>query len=267
VAAGVNIDKIALLDNFCWCSSNDPQRLYQLKKADEACYYFAKIYETPYISGKDSMFNDFKGYDEKGNLIKISVPPTLLISSIGIIEDVLKTISIDIKFPYDLIYVLGETKNELGGSEYFALNKSVGNNIPKVNALKNKKLYQSFFQAAKKEIVSSAISITRGGLGVALAKIALAGKLGIEISLNNLPGQVSRNDFILFSESQGRILATINPKNKKLFEKIMKGSSIKQIGQVINNQQLIIKGLDNKTIINLSLEKIEKAYKSVFKNF
>ncbi|KKP61590.1 MAG: Phosphoribosylformylglycinamidine synthase 2 [Candidatus Roizmanbacteria bacterium GW2011_GWC2_34_23] len=267
VAAGVNIDKIALLDNFCWCSSNDPQRLYQLKKAAEACYDFAKIYETPFISGKDSMFNDFKGYDEKSNPIKISVPPTLLISSIGIIEDVLKTISIDVKFPSDLFYILGETKDELGGSEYFAMNNSVGNNVPKVNGLKNKKLYSAFYKASQKQLISSAISITRGGLGVALAKTSLAGKLGIEISLDKLPVSVSRNDFALFSESQGRILATINPQNKKKFEKIMKGNPIKQIGQVTNNQQLIIKGLDNKVIVDLNLEKIEKAYKSVFKNY
>lgn len=267
ITVGVDVDKIFLLDNFCWCSSNDPQRLYQLKKAAEACYDFAKIYETPFISGKDSMFNDFKGYDEKSNLIKISVPPTLLISSIGLIDNVVKTISIDIKFSGDLVYILGETKNELGGSEYFAMNKSVGNNVPKVDAQKNKKLYQSFYEASQKQLISSAISITRGGLGVALAKTALAGKLGIEISLDKLPGQVFRNDFALFSESQGRILVTVNPKNKKEFEKIMKGNQFKQIGQVTNNQQLIINGLENKTVIDLNLEKIETAYKSTFKNY
>lgn len=267
VVAGADINKIHLLDNFCWCSSNDPQRLYQLKKAAQGCYDFAKIYETPYISGKDSMFNDFKGYDEKGDPIKISVPPTLLISSIGIIEDVTKTISIDVKFPGDLVYILGETKEELGGSEYFALYKSVGNKVPKVEAQKNKKLYQSFYKAGRSQLISSAISITRGGLGIALAKTALAGKLGIEVCLNNLLGRVFHNDFVLFSESQGRILITINPKNKKIFEKIMKGNQFKQIGQVTKNQRLVIKGLDNKTIINLNLEKIEKAYKSVFKNY
>ncbi|EKE15416.1 MAG: hypothetical protein ACD_12C00030G0005 [uncultured bacterium] len=267
VASGVSVDKIALLDNFCWCSSNDSQRLYQLKKAAEACYDFAKIYGTPYISGKDSMFNDFKGYDEKGNPIKISVSPTLLISSIGLIEDVLKTVSIDVKFPGDLIYILGETKDELGGSEYFAMNKSIGNNIPKVEAQINNKLYSAFYKATQKQLISSAISLNRGGLGVALIKTALAGKLGIKISLNNLPGKVSRNDFALFSESQGRILVTINPKNKKKFEKIMKEKSIKVIGKVTSNQQLIIKGLDNKEIVNLSLDQIGKAYKSTFKNY
>jgi len=267
VAAGVDLDKIALLDNFCWCSSNDPQKLYQLKKAAEACYDFAKVYETPFISGKDSMFNDFKGYDEKSNPIKISVPPTLLISSIGLIEDVLKTISIDIKFPGDLVYILGESKDELGGSEYFAMHQSIGNNVPQTNASTNKKTYQAFYQVAKKNLISSAISITRGGLGIALAKTSLAGKLGIEVSLNNLPGQVSRNDFALFSESQGRLLVTVNPKNKKMFEKIMKGNSFKQIGQVTDNQKFIIKGLDNKVIVNLSLDQVEKSYKSTFKNF
>jgi phosphoribosylformylglycinamidine synthase len=267
ISVGTNPDKIFLLDNFCWCSSNDPQRLYQLKKAAEACFDFAKIYEAPYISGKDSMFNDFKGYDGEGNPIKISVPPTLLISSIGLIEDVLKTISIDLKFPGDLVYILGETKDELGGSEYFSMNKSVGNNVPKVNGLKNKKMYSDYYKASQSQLIASAISITRGGLGIALAKTALAGKLGIKISLTNLPGKVSRNDFALFSESQGRILVTINPKNKKEFEKIMKGNNFKQIGQVTDNQQLIIKGVDNKTTVDLGLEKIEKAYKLTFKNY
>jgi phosphoribosylformylglycinamidine synthase len=267
ISVGTNPDKIFLLDNFCWCSSNDPQRLYQLKKAAEACFDFAKIYEAPYISGKDSMFNDFKGYDGEGNPIKISVPPTLLISSIGLIEDVLKTISIDLKFPGDLVYILGETKDELGGSEYFSMNKSVGNNVPKVNGLKNKKMYSDYYKASQSQLIASAISITRGGLGIALAKTALAGKLGIKISLTNLPGKVSRNDFALFSESQGRILVTINPKNKKEFEKIMKGNNFKQIGQVTDNQQLIIKGVDNKTTVDLGLEKIEKAYKLTFKDY
>jgi phosphoribosylformylglycinamidine synthase len=267
VATGVNVDKIFLLDNFCWCSSSDPKRLYQLKKAAEACYNFAKIYEAPFISGKDSMFNDFKGYNEKGNPIKISVPPTLLISSIGLIEDVIKTISIDVKFPGDLVYILGETFDELGGSEYFAMNKSVGNKVPIVDGQKNKKLYSDFYKAGQKNLISSAISITRGGLGVALVKTALAGKLGIAISLHKLPGKITRNDFALFSESQGRILVTINPKNIKEFEKIMKKNWFRQIGQVTDDQQLVINGLDNKEVVNLDLEKLEKAYKLTFKDY
>src|SRR6185369_6733818 len=94
VAAGANPDYLALLDNFCWCSSNEPERLGQLKHAAKACYDYAVIYGTPYISGKDSMFNDFKGFDKDGNEIKISIPPTLLISSFGVIDDITKVVSL-----------------------------------------------------------------------------------------------------------------------------------------------------------------------------
>ena len=118
VAAGATIDTLALLDNFCWCSSNDPIRLGQLKQAVKACYDYSVLYGTPLISGKDSMFNDFKGFDAKGNPVFISIPPTLLVSSIGVIKDVRKAHSIDFKFDGDLIYLLGETYDELGGSEY-----------------------------------------------------------------------------------------------------------------------------------------------------
>ncbi|MBU3935570.1 phosphoribosylformylglycinamidine synthase, partial [Patescibacteria group bacterium] len=267
VASGVDINKIALLDNFCWCSSKDPERLYQLKQAAQACYNLTTAYETPFISGKDSMFNDFSGYDKNGRPIKISVLPTLLISSIGVVNDIFKTVTIDAKFPNDLVYVLGETSGEMGGSEYFTLNKTVDDRLPQVNAFKNKKLYENFYQAAQKNIISSSISLTRGGLGVALAKMSLAGNLGLKISLKNLSKKLIRDDYTLFSESQGRILVTINPKNKKMFEKIFKNNYFKLIGQVTKEPQIIIQGSNNKTIINLNIDKIEKAYKSTFKKF
>jgi phosphoribosylformylglycinamidine synthase len=267
VAAGADLDHLALLDNFCWCSSNDPKRLEQLKHAVKACYDYAIAYKTPFISGKDSMFNDFKGYDEKGNPIKISIPPTLLISSIGVVNDVSKTVSIDVKFPGDLIYILGETYDELGASEYYSMHGYIGNNVPKVNAKKNKKIYQILTRCINQEIISSVISVNRGGLAVALIKTAMAGMLGINISLKNLSGKTSRDDFALFSESQGRIIVSINPKNKKQFEKIMKGSVCKQIGKVINTDMIRIKGKDNKLIVNLKLQSALKTYKSTFKEY
>jgi len=118
VAAGGNINHLALLDNFCWCDAYNPERLWQLKRAAEACYDFATAFKTPFISGKDSMFNDFKGYDENGEKVMISAPPSLLISAIGIIENIENAVSLDVKMPGDLIYVLGETLDELGRSEY-----------------------------------------------------------------------------------------------------------------------------------------------------
>ena len=260
VCAGADINKLALLDNFCWCSPDDPERLYQLKMANKACFDFAVSFGTPFISGKDSMFNDFKGFDEKRNSIKISIPPTLLISSLGVIDDISKVISPDAKFPGDLIYVLGKTNEELGGSEYFqmadTLNKKncIGNIVPKVNALKNKKLYKAFHKCLTNGLIASAISVGRGGLGVALAKISMGGILGINVSLKKIAGEINRNDYVLFSESQGRIIVTINPANKKIFEKTMKGNAFFLIGEVTNNNEFIVSDIEDIDVEKLIAE-------------
>lgn len=267
VATGANPDIIALLDNFCWCSSNEPERLSQLKLTAKACYDFAVSYQTPFISGKDSMFNDFKGFDHNGLPLKISVPPTLLISSIGVIDEITKVVSLDAKFDKDLIYVLGETHEELAGSEYFKMQNSQGSTVPNVDAPKNKKLYSDFYKAIQKNLITSSISVGRGGLAVALTKKAMGGLLGIDVSLKNLPGIVTRDDFALFSESQGRIIVTIAPQNKTEFEKIIKGNKFEQIGRVTKNPFIKIRGLNEKEIINLNLEKTINAYRKTFEGY
>lgn len=267
VAAGGDINKIALLDNFCWCSSNDPERLWQLKEAARGCHDFAVSYETPFISGKDSMFNDFKGYNEKGEEIKISVPPTLLMSSIAVVDDVNKTNSIDLKFPGDLIYLLGETNDELGGSEYLELLGKKGNTTPKLDPVRNRSLYNAFHLATKKGLITSAIGVNRGGIAVALAKMSSAGKLGMEVSLKKIKGKVSRDDFALFSESQGRIITTIAPENKKIFEEIMKNNSITFLGKVGKDNQVLIKGLKDNEIVKTNVEDILDSYKSTFQGY
>jgi phosphoribosylformylglycinamidine synthase len=267
VAAGANPEVIALLDNFCWADSNNPERLWQLKQAAKACYDFAIAYETPYISGKDSMFNDFKGFDQNGNPMAISIKPTLLISSISVVDDITKVVSLDAKIPGDLVYLLGETNDELGGSEYAMMQKIEDTTVPHVNTVKNKKLYNSFYQAVKKQLVASSISITRGGLAIALAKKAIGGKFGLEISLEKLNGNVSRNDFALYSESQGRILVSIAKENKAAFEKLMQGNMYQHIGTVTKDLRLIVKGLRGNGIVNLDLKKMTESYRETLKNY
>lgn len=267
IAVGANPDRLAILDNFCWSSGNDPEKLGSLKRAAQACYDYSVIYGTPFISGKDSMFNDFKGYDENGRPINISIPPTLLISSIGVVDDVDKVVSLDLKQPGDVIYLLGETKGELGASEYFALNGTIGNNVPKVDAKNNLKLYQKYYQAINNNLIASSVSLTRGGLAVALAKASIGGKLGVNISLNKVSDIIPRDDFILYSESQGRILVSVNPKNKNKFEKVFENVPHSLIGKVIDNQRFTIEGSNKKNIINLKVEDLEKAYKSTFRKY
>ncbi|MBI4361145.1 phosphoribosylformylglycinamidine synthase [Candidatus Micrarchaeota archaeon] len=253
VALGADPEKIALLDNFCWCSSNEPTRLGQLKRAVKACYDAATAFEAPFISGKDSMFNDFLGFDGKNNPVKISIPPTLLVSSMAVVDDAEKAVTLDSKVDGDTVYVVGPTKNETGGSEYFAWLGYLGNRVPEVDFAANKKRYERFHQAVQKGLVASAYPLGLGGLGVALAKTAIAGKLGLDLDVQT----GLKPDEWLFSESQGRLLVTLDPKNVEAFEKIM-GSDAVKIGKVGGTRLRVNDWLD------VGVDALESAYKQVF---
>ena len=259
VAAGGALKHLAILDNFCWCSSNDPKRLYQLVESVKACYDYAVGYGTPFISGKDSMFNDFKGYDEKGNPVAISIPPTLLISAISVMPDLYKTVSPEFKNGGDVIYLLGETKDELGGGEYFKMLGGVGNNVPKVNLEKNLKVYLALEKCIEKELVASSLSVTSGGLGIALAKACVGGNVGCGVNLKDLAGSASTIDAKLFSESQGRILVSVSPKNTKEFEKVLVGISYTKLGKVEKGGKITIVNGKNK-IVETNVKKLNTIY-------
>ncbi len=267
VSVGVDPDKIALLDNFCWCSSFEKQRLGELKMAAKGCFDGAVEFGSPFISGKDSMFNDFKGFDDKGYPVKISVPPTLLISSISVMDDVEKVVSIDAKIPGDLVYLLGETNSALGGSEYYQYLSETnnqyapGNTVPQVDIETNKKMYRALYLAITQGLVASCIPVNRGGLMIALSKMSLAGQLGVNISLQGLSGN---NHDLLFSESSGRLVITINPTQKEQFEKTLAGSFYQQIGVVTQNKKVQIKSVQGNTIVDVTLEQLNTSYKSTF---
>ncbi|MBN2040663.1 MAG: phosphoribosylformylglycinamidine synthase [Spirochaetes bacterium] len=274
VSVGGTIDYLALLDNFCWCDSYNPERLSELKDAARACYDFAVAYGTPFISGKDSMFNDFKGYDEEFNEIFISVPPTLLISSIGVINNIKKCQTIDFKFPGDRIYIIGETDDELGGSEFYAYmgevfesDKFTGTIVPKVNPEKNINIYRTFEKAMNLGIISSSISIERGGLGLALAKSSMAGNIGFSADISRVPmTNELRKDTILYSESQGRLLVSVAPLNADKFESIFHGIPVAQIGTVAENSNIEIY-FKNKKIVKSEVGLLLNSYKGLFKDF
>jgi len=273
IAVGAKLEDIALLDNFCWCSSNEPERLWQLKKAAQACYDFATGYGTPFISGKDSMFNDFKGFDEENNALKISVPPTLLISSLATIEDSSKCVSMDAKIEGDLVYVLGLTKGELGASEYYRMNaeKTSKNEIlgavPQVDLAKALKLYKSFSNAIGNKLIASVQPVGLGGLSVAIAKTCIAGMLGAKIDLKKVPHVgLDRNDTMLFSESQSRFVVTIAPDNKGAFEKALEDSEFAEVG-VISGNNLEMTGLKGNNVVRNSLADLEEAYKKTLRDY
>jgi phosphoribosylformylglycinamidine synthase len=259
IAIGVPLDTIAILDNFCWCSSDEPERLGQLKRAAQGCYHYAVRFGTPFISGKDSMYNDFSGFDAENNPVKVSVPPTLLISSIGIHPDVAKSVSMDAKEEGDLVYVIGDTAEELGGSEYFAQLGGIGNTVPKLDAATAKARYGRLTYALSHELAASAFPVSHGGLGTALAKVAIAGQLGMDITI---PATM-RPDYYLFSESLGRFVVTVAPDHKREFERIC-GMDAHLLGRVTGKNLRITSG---KLLLDLPVAELTTAYKAPFREY
>jgi phosphoribosylformylglycinamidine synthase len=231
-------------------------KLAQLVRANMAIYDYTTAFGVPCISGKDSMKNDYQI-----GLTKISIPPTILYSVIGKIKDVNKAVTMDAKRPQDLVYVIGETKEELGGSEWFAGRNAIGNNVPQVDAAKAIKLYRALHKAIQAGIISSCHDCSDGGLGVALAETALAGGRGMNIDLNDVPYRgKKRDDYILFSETASRFVVTIHPTAQRKFEKIMAGNSISEIGFITGDDLFQVTGLSGKLIIKEKISKLKEAW-------
>ncbi|MBU0461576.1 MAG: phosphoribosylformylglycinamidine synthase, partial [Nanoarchaeota archaeon] len=269
VAVGVDPDKIHLLDNFCWCSSNEPERLGQLKRAARGCYNAATAYGTPFISGKDSMFNDFKGYDKDGRPVKISVPPTLMITGVGIVDNVEDCVTMDAKFEGDLVYVVGRTYNELGGSEYLSMQRQPNKrDVPVVNPVDNKELYKLMHEAIKQGVVASAHSVGQGGLAVALAKVAIAGRNGLDLDLEQMEERylLTSDIMALFSESQGRFVITVAPENVERFEDAMGNFVCNKVG-VVTKDKFTVKGIRGDEIISTHVGALENHYKNTLREY
>jgi phosphoribosylformylglycinamidine synthase len=265
VAVGGDIEHVAGLDNFCWCdpveSSKTPDGRYkaaQLVRANQALYDYCVAYGVPLISGKDSMKNDYQIRDNK-----ISIPPTVLFSVIGKIADARKAVSMDVKRPGDLVYLLGKTADELGGSEYYAQHKELGRQVPHVDAQVALQRYRTLNKAQQQGIIASCHDLSDGGLGVALAESAFAGGFGMEIDLAKVDKDSDiREDKLLFSESQSRLLVTIHPQHKEDFERLFVNQSCRCIGQVIAASDLVIRGYQAQNLVQQPLQQLKQAWQA-----
>ena len=257
VAIGGNIDKIAILDNFCWGNPDKPDRLGGLVHAAQGCYKTAVGYQVPFISGKDSLYNEYADGNKS-----IAIPGTLLISAVGIIEDIKKTVTMDLKQSGNLIYCIGQTFDELGGSIYYDTYELLGNTVPQVNTKRGVKTFNALTLAVKKGLIRSMHDCSEGGLAVALAEMAFSGGLGVTARLDKVPykGKAKRDDAVLFSESNSRLLAEIEPKNQKKFELILKDIPKGLIGRVEESPEFIIYGLNQQACINTYIQDLKEAW-------
>jgi phosphoribosylformylglycinamidine synthase len=236
----------------------------QLVRSNQALYDVCMAYNLPLISGKDSMKNDF--YD---GTTKISIPPTLLFSVIGKIEDARKAVTMDVKRPGDIVYLLGKTGDELGGSEYLALSGAVGNKIPLVDTARAYKRYQAYHTAVNQGAVASCHDLSDGGLAVAAAESAFAGGFGMALNLSRILWKgdaTGKSDCaLLFSESASRHLVTVHPEQRVEFETVMSGTCFASIGVVTEETVLSITGLNGALVVSAGLGELKEAWQQTLR--
>jgi phosphoribosylformylglycinamidine synthase len=262
ICVGGRADRIALLDNFCWGDCTKPETLGPLVRAAQACYDGAMAFEAPFISGKDSLNNEFACEDGT----QISIPSTLLISAISIVDDINKCVTMDAKKSSNLLFIVGETKNELGGSHYYKIKGHIGANVPKLDLKTAPEIAKRISAAIAQGLIDSCHDCSEGGLAVGLAEMAFAGGLGIEADLRGLPRSKDccRVDAQLFSESNCRYIVEVEPKNYDAFAKLMLNLPFGQIGKVTEEKTLIIKAEDGKKIIEQDLDSLKQAWQKTF---
>jgi len=277
LCAGARLDRIALLDNFCWPdpvqSEGTPDGHYKLAQLVRACrglYEATRAYGTPLISGKDSMKNE----SIMGG-VKIPVPPTLLVSALGQIDDVRDAVTLDPKAAGDVVFLLGETRNETGGTEYLRYRGDrdgvthapgqprgyVGNSVPRVDPVRTLPLYRALEQAVREGLVRSAATPSKGGWAVAFARCALAGDLGLVLDLSACPeADDLAPDVFLFSESNGRFLVTTNAGAADCFAERFAGLPCRRVGRVTADGRLRV-GARERNLIDLDLAALRAAFK------
>ena len=259
IASGGKLERVALLDNFCWGNTDDPQKLGALVRAAQACYDVAKGYGTPFISGKDSLNNEFSVGETR-----ISIPHTLLISAMGIIDDVTKAVSMDAKRAGNPVYIIGWTEDEMGGSHYYSIRGYVGNSVPRVDPTLGKKIMTALSQASSEGLVRACHDCSEGGIGVAAAEMAFAGGLGMDINLANVPveGRLDRNDGILFSESNTRFIVEVSEAEKTAFEEIMAEVPHAAFGRVTDTQELRAFGLKGEIVLKAHISELKETWQT-----
>ncbi|MDA8743103.1 phosphoribosylformylglycinamidine synthase subunit PurL [Rubripirellula amarantea] len=241
VAVGADPSQIAILDNFCWGYTDRAETLGSLVRAAIACQDMAITLGTPFISGKDSLNNEFSYNDESGTKQTISIPPSLLISAMGQIDDVSKAITMDAKEAGNVVFLIGQTHCELGGSHFSLVQELTGGNVPAVNAENAKQTFKTVHRSIMDRLVRSCHDLSEGGLAAAAVEMAMAGGLGMKLDIDAAIGQLSATE-MLFSESNTRFLIETTPENADAFENMFKesGVSVARLGTIKASGDLTI---------------------------
>ena len=244
VAVGADPERIAILDNFCWGNTDKPETLGSLVRAALACQETAIAFQTPFISGKDSLYNEFSYVDENGNRQTVAIPPSLLISALGQIENIEQAVTMDLKSPGNRLFLAGATKAELGGSHWAMVNHLEGGEVPQVDLQTAPQILAAVHRAIRSGWVRSCHDLSEGGLAVAVAEMAFAGEWGVEISLDPLAKSAGISDegTLLFSESNTRFVMEVPPAHVENFQANFADLPLVELGTVTENDRVRILG-------------------------
>ncbi|MBI2805442.1 MAG: phosphoribosylformylglycinamidine synthase subunit PurL [Planctomycetes bacterium] len=258
VAVGADPTRIAILDNFCWGNTARPEVLGSLVRAAEACRDVALAYMMPFISGKDSLNNEFNA---SGKLIVI--PPTLLISAMGQVPDVRRCVTMDLKEPGNLLFLVGVTRSEMGGSHFHLVTGRTGGRVPPVDLRNAPQIFARLHEAIRTGMVRSCHDLSEGGLAVAIAEMAFAGGVGADITKpaierNEAPG--TTDEIRLFAESASRFLVEVRPQHADQFRRVLEPMPVSEIGVTVKEPRLRIAAANGEWNIWLSLRQMKDAW-------
>ncbi len=261
VAVGADPDQVSILDNFCWGNPNLPDRLGSLVRCAQGCYDAAVSFQTPFISGKDSLNNEYTGADGE----KHAIPGTLLISAMGMVPDVRQTVTMDLKQAGNFIFVVGDTRAELGGSHFNQVggraegSRTVPQPVP--DSLTRLRLLHQAIQAG---LVQACHDCAEGGVAVALAEMCIAGRIGAELQLIHVPrdwhASYSQDEVVLFAESLSRFLVEVRPEDAPRFRDLLADVPHECVA-VVGGEGLVVNGRTGSPILNLTVEEMEAAWR------
>lgn len=260
VAVGANPDRIAILDNFCWGYTDRPETLGTLVRAALACYDVAVAMQTPFISGKDSLNNEFSFQDGQGEKQTIAIPSTLLISALGQVDDVATCVSMDLKRVGDPVYQLGTTFDELGGSHLALVSGRNGGHVPTVDTGQARTTFQALHRAIQAGVVRACHDLSEGGLAVAAAEMAFAGGLGLQLDLEQVLGTTDPL-VAMFSESNSRFLCEVVEGKEAQFEELMQDVPHARLGHVVEDASLQFTAAGN-PVVDAGLVEMKSAWQA-----
>jgi len=271
VAVGGDVERAAILDNFCWGNPNDPVQLGMLVEAVQGCSAAATIFGVPFISGKDSLNNEYRADGQRTPVI-----PTLLISAVSVIDDVAQTVDMSLKQPANLLYVIGSTHNELAGSHYAEISQiKLETHVPMPSLTHALSILKAVGGVIREGLVQSCHDLSEGGLAVAAAEMSLAGLLGVTLDIAPISTKLNRgfdllwpdenvsNILALFSESPSRFLIEVTPSHKKAFEKYLRQHHVPDylcLGTVTETGRFQVNNADN-LLIDVPIADLQHAWK------